>query len=62
LKYDKRLKGSFGVNELLEVARELCENVDEEVLMEIVGRIDSNGDGKVTFEDFYNVMTKEVYS
>jgi centrin-1 len=46
----------------LEVARELGEVVDEEALAEIVGRIDSNGDGKVTFEDFYNVMTKEVYS
>ena len=43
---------------LLKVARELGENMEEYELQEMVDRADSNGDGLVTFEDFYNIMTK----
>jgi len=60
-KYDKRRQGEFGINELKRVAKELDEEISEDQLEEIIARIDSDGDGKVSFEDFYNVMTKGEY-
>ena len=41
------------------VARELGENMEDYELQEMIERADSNKDGLVTFEDFYNIMTKQ---
>lgn len=51
------------------VYKDLGEEIDEDVLAEVIiivicqifRRTDSNQDGKMTFEDFYNVMSKKVY-
>ena len=52
------------------VCNEMMENIDQDMLKEvnhpfelfkIFDKMDSNMDGKVSFEDFYNVMTKKVY-
>jgi len=61
-KFDKKLKGYITIADLREVAKELHEDVDEDILQEIVSRTDSNKDGKISFEDFYNVMTKKIYT
>ena len=61
-KFDKKLKGYVTIADLREVAKELHEDVDEDILQEIVSRTDSNKDGKISFEDFYNVMTKKIYT
>ncbi len=61
LKYDKDKKGYFNINDLKRVAKELGEKVDDDTLEEMIKRIDSNMDGKVTLEDFYNSMTKKNY-
>ncbi len=61
-KFDKKLKGYITIADLRDVAKELHEDVDEDILQEIVSRTDSNKDGKISFEDFYNVMTKKIYT
>lgn len=43
------------------MAKEFGEKVDDETLQEMINRIDSNMDGQVTLEDFYNAMTKKNY-
>jgi len=37
------------------------ENLDEETLKLMLEKADSNKDGKVSFEDFYSVMIKDIY-
>ena len=59
-KYDKGKKGYFDINDLKRVSRELGENVEDEVLEEMIKSIDSNMDGKVTFDDFFKAMTKHI--
>ena len=61
LKYDKTRKGYFDINDLKRVSKELQEEANEDTLNEMIKSIDSNLDGKVSFDDFYNVMTKKVY-
>ena len=61
LKYDKQKRGYFDINDLKRVSRELGEDVPDEVLEEMIKSIDSNLDGKVTFEDFYNAMTQKLF-
>ncbi len=61
LKYDRSKRGYFDVNDLKRVARELGEKVEDEVLEEMVKSVDSDMDGKVTFEDFFNAMTKKIF-
>lgn len=61
LKYDKDKKGFFTINDLKRMAKEFGEKVDDETLAEMINRIDSNMDGQVTLEDFYNAMTKKNY-
>ena len=60
-KYDKHGRGYFTIDDLRQVAKDLGENVDEETLEEIVSRVDTNMDGKISFEDFYNVMTQRIF-
>ena len=61
LKYDKTKRGYFDINDLKRVSRELGENVEEEVLEEMIKSIDSDMDGKVSFNDFYNAMNKKIF-
>ena len=35
--------------------------MDEMELKEMIERADSDGDGKVTFDDFYEIMTKKSF-
>jgi len=59
-KYDKNSRGYFDINDLKRVSKELGENVDDETLDEMIKSIDSNMDGNVTFDDFYNAMSKHI--
>ena len=61
LKYDRTKRGFFDINDLKRVSRELGENVEEEVLEEMIKSIDSDMDGKVSFNDFYNAMNKKIF-
>lgn len=60
-KYDRANKGHIDLNDLKEINRHLKENVDDEVLKLMMEKVDSNRDGKISFEDFYSVMVKTFY-
>ena len=59
-KYAKNNQAYFDISDLKRVSKELGEDVDDETLVEMVKSMDSNGDGMVTFEDFYTAMTKHI--
>jgi len=58
--YDRDKKGYIDVEDLRRVAQDLNEDIDEEILTEIVHKADSNMDGKISFNDFYNLVTKRI--
>lgn len=48
------------IRHLKKVAKELNENMSDEELNEMITRADTDRDGKVSFEEFYNIMTKKI--
>ena len=60
--FDDSRSGEIKVEDLRRVARELGEEISEEELKEIVQRADLDGDSKLTFEDFFNVMTRKSFA
>ena len=60
--FDDDTSGSITIRNLRRVARELGENMTDEELQEMVERADSNGDGAVSMDDFYNIMTKKTFT
>lgn len=48
------------IKHLKRVAKELNENIKDDELNEMIIRADLNKDGKVSFEEFYNIMTKKI--
>jgi len=59
--FDEDNTGSVSIKNLRRVAKELGENLTDEELTEMIERADSNGDGAVSADDFYNIMTKKVF-
>jgi centrin-1 len=59
--FDDDNTGSITLKNLKRVARELGETMTDEELQEMVDRADSNGDGFVSADDFYNIMTKKTF-
>ena len=45
---------------LKRVAKELNENMSDDELQEMINRADLDKDGKVSFEEFYTIMTKKI--
>ena len=60
-KYDMTNKGYIDINDMREINRHVKENLDDETLKLMVKKCDSNNDGKISFEDFYSVMVKNIY-
>mmetsp|Transcript_25647 Transcript_25647/g.59272 ORF Transcript_25647/g.59272 Transcript_25647/m.59272 type:complete len:176 (-) Transcript_25647:91-618(-) len=52
---------TISLKNLKRVAKELGETMSEEELREMIERADSDGDGQITREDFYNIMTKKTF-
>ena len=59
--FDDDRTNEISVENLKRVARELGEDISDEELKEIVQRADLDGDGKLTFEDFYQVIVKKTF-
>jgi Ca2+-binding EF-hand superfamily protein len=59
-RYDRNGKGYIDMEDLREVNRHVKENLDDETLKMILKKADSNLDNKITFEDFYSVMVRQV--
>ena len=60
--FDDDNTGQVTLKNLRRVARELGETMTEEELQEMVDRTDSNGDGGVSPDDFFNIMTKKTFA
>ena len=60
--FDDKRTGEISVENLRRVAKELGEDIPEEELREIILRADLDGDGKLTFNDFYAVITKKTFA
>merc|ERR1719379_2008070 len=59
--FDDDKSGTITLKNLKRVSKELGETMTEEELKEMIERADSNGDGAITPEDFYNIMTKKTF-
>lgn len=56
--FDVDKKGFIELKNLKRIARELGESLNERDLMELIRKSDLDGDGKVSFDDFYSIMTR----
>merc|ERR1719473_2482921 len=59
--FDDDRSGTITVRNLQRVARELGEQLPIEDLEEMIARADSDGDGQVSPEDFYSLMTRRTF-
>lgn len=60
--FDEENTQTITIKNLRKVARELGETMSDEELNEMIARADSNGDGAVSMDDFYNIMTKKTFA
>lgn len=58
--YDEERKGYITAENLARVAQTLGENITAEEINELVRRADTDHDGVVSEEEFYNIMTRKV--
>jgi len=59
--FDDDKSGAITTKNLRRVAQELGETMSEEELREMIERADSMGNGQITLEDFYTIMTKKTF-
>ena len=60
--FDEEGSQTITIKNLRKVARELGETMSDEELNEMIQRADSNSDGQVSMDDFYNIMTKKTFA
>ena len=58
--YDDERTGYISLANLRRVAQELGENISEEELNELIARADTDRDGLVSEEEFYNIVTRPI--
>ena len=58
--FDINKKGSFGVTELSQVMKSYGMNYNEQEVLEMILVIDTNGNGKVSFEEFLDVFLRTM--
>ena len=54
-------KDYITLSNLQRVARELGETMSQEELQEMIERADEDRDGKISFEEFFKIMTKKTF-
>lgn len=59
--FDIDKTGYIELKNLKKIARELGEALDEEEIVEIIRKSDQDGDGRVSFADFYYIMNKQLF-
>ena len=56
--FDDDETGKVSLRNLKRVAKELCENMTDEELQEMIDEADRDGDGEVSEEEFIRIMKK----
>merc|ERR1712098_652398 len=59
--FDKDKTGTISMANLKQIVRELGETMSEDDVAELIEHADSDGDGEVTIDDFYNIITKKNF-
>ena len=59
--FDEDNTGFITAQNLKKIAKDLGETMEEIEIREMIERADTDGDGRITFEDFYSIMTKKVF-
>merc|ERR1711912_219153 len=60
--FDSDRTGEVSLDNMKRVAKELGEDISPQELQEIIQRADLDGDGALTLDDFYQVMTKKTFA
>merc|ERR1712050_125612 len=60
--FDSDRTGEISLDNMKRVAKELAEDISPQELQEYIQRADLDGDGALTMDDFYAVMTKKSFS
>ena len=60
--FDADSKGSITLRDLQRVAKELGETMTEAELLEMIERADSDADGNISAEDFFNILTRKNFA
>lgn len=58
--YDDERTGYISIKNLRRIAQELGETIGEEELQELITRADTDGDGLVSEEEFYTIITRPM--
>ena len=54
--------GKVSLRNLKRVAKELCENMTDEELQEMIDEADRDGDGEVSEEEFIRILKKTSFT
>jgi calcium-dependent protein kinase len=57
--FDKDGGGSISIDEIKQVLS-FGQNLDEEVIAQIIKQVDANGDGEISYEEFAEMMLKNI--
>jgi Ca2+-binding EF-hand superfamily protein/uncharacterized protein YkwD len=55
--FDRDCRGYIEIKNLKTIARELGESLDDDDIVDLIRKSDLDGDGKVTYADFYKIMS-----
>lgn len=59
--FDIDQTGYIELKNLKKIARELGESLREEDIVELITKSDADGDGKVSFQEFYDIMSRTTF-
>ena len=59
--FDDDKTGFISIHNLKRVAKDLGESMSDAEMLEMIERADSDNDGQINFDDFYNIMTKKTF-
>ena len=60
--FDDEKTGFISIKNLRRVAKELGETIDDSELQQMIERADTDNDGLVSEEEFYNIITKKTFA
>jgi Ca2+-binding EF-hand superfamily protein len=61
INFDLQQHGVIALKDLRKIAKDLWELTDDTILQEMIERADTDRDGVVSEEDFYNLINKKTH-